>query len=94
MNTKYWNIERFEVPISNGSVLEWSVIAITIAMVTTILKPNHWKSQQIGQFIQFQMVLDKIARYSGDPKSDHSKTGFIHGDLNTGQFVHFFLPGK
>ena len=29
--TYHWNIERFEVRISNGSVLDWSVIAIAIS---------------------------------------------------------------
>ena len=46
LNTKHWNTERFEVQISDGSVLECSVTAIAIAMVPTILKPNHWKSEK------------------------------------------------
>ena len=29
----FWNTERLEVKISNGSVLEWSVIAIDMAPV-------------------------------------------------------------
>ena len=45
---KKWNTECFEVPIYNGSVLEWLVIAI--AMVPTIPTPNHWKSQQNGHY--------------------------------------------
>ena len=40
LNTKeHWNTEDFEVQISNGSVLEWSVTAAV--RVPTILKPNH-----------------------------------------------------
>ena len=46
LNTEHWNTECFEVWISNGLVLEWSVIAIAISMVPTIPKLNHWKSQQ------------------------------------------------
>ena len=38
------NTKSYEVRISNGSVLEWSVIAIVIAMVS----PNNWKSKQNG----------------------------------------------
>ena len=45
---QHWNTKHFEVPISNGSVLEWSLIAIAIAMIPTILKPNHWKFEQNG----------------------------------------------
>ena len=44
----------FEVWISNGSVLDWSVIAIAIAMVPTILKLNHWISEQNGE--QFNWI--------------------------------------
>ena len=48
LNTELWNTKSFEVRISNGFVLEWSVIA----MVPTIFKPNHWKSKQYGcQFV-------------------------------------------
>ena len=50
MNTEHWNTESFEVWISNGSVLEWLVIAIALAMVLTIPKPNYRKSAQIGGF--------------------------------------------
>ena len=44
----HWNTECFEVQISNGLVLEWSVIAKHIAMVPTIPKPNRRKSKQNG----------------------------------------------
>ena len=51
-NTKHWSTERFEVQISNGSVLEWSIMAIAVTMVPTIRKPNHWKSEQnCGHFV-------------------------------------------
>ena len=40
------NTERFEVRI--GSVLEWLLIVKAVAMVPTIQKPNHWKSEQNG----------------------------------------------
>ena len=46
LNTKHWNTKHFEFRISNGLVLEWSVMAIAKAMVPTILKPNQWKSEQ------------------------------------------------
>ena len=47
----HWNTKHFEDPISNGSVLEWWAIAI--AIVSTILKQNHWKSKQNGgHFVQ------------------------------------------
>ena len=39
--------KRFEVPIYNGSVLEWLVIAIAMDLI--IRKPNHWKSEQNGR---------------------------------------------
>ena len=42
------NTEPFEVWISNGSILDGSVMAITISMLQTFLKPNHWKSEQNG----------------------------------------------
>ena len=46
------NYERFEILISNGSVLDWS-IAISTAMVPIILGQNHWKSKQNGShFVQ------------------------------------------
>ena len=38
------NIKRFEVRISNGSVLEWSIIAIATAMVLTY-GPDHSKTK-------------------------------------------------
>ena len=44
----HWNTKRFEALISNGSVLEWLVIAIASAIVKTIQKTNHWKSKQNG----------------------------------------------
>ena len=34
--------------VCNGSVFKWAVIAI--AMVPTIPKPNHWKSEQNGRY--------------------------------------------
>ena len=34
----HWNTKHFEVQISNGLVLKWSVIEIAIAMVMTISK--------------------------------------------------------
>ena len=43
-----WTPERFEVQISNGSVLGWLVMAITMAKVPTIL-------------FKFPLVLDKMA---------------------------------
>ena len=46
LNTHSWNTKHFEVRISSGSILEWSVIAIAIAMVLNIPKQNHWKSEQ------------------------------------------------
>ena len=47
------NTQHFEVQITNGSVLERSVLAIAIAMVPAILKLNHWKSEQNeGHFVQ------------------------------------------
>ena len=45
LNTEHWNMKRFEVWSYSGSVLEWSVVAMAIAKVPTILKPNHWKSE-------------------------------------------------
>ena len=57
--------EYFEVRISNGSVLEWSVIPIGIAMVLT---PYHSKNPTIANLnkiaailFRFSMVLDKMA---------------------------------
>ena len=47
-NTYHMEYQHFEARISNGSVLEWSVIAIAIAMALTILEPNHGKSEQNG----------------------------------------------
>ena len=45
--------ESFKVWISNGSILEWLVIAI--AMVPTIPNPNNWKSKQNGgHFVQME----------------------------------------
>ena len=29
-------------------VWEWSIRAMAIAMVLTVIKPNHWKSEQNG----------------------------------------------
>ena len=53
----HWNTERFEVRISNGSVLEWSVIAI--AMAPTFLKLNNWKLEQNGShFVQNGTALE------------------------------------
>ena len=52
----HWNTKPFEVRISNVSVLEWTVIAIAIAMVPAIQKLNHWKSEQNDHHF-FMLVL-------------------------------------
>ena len=49
----HWNSKHFKVWISKSSVLEWSVIAIAIAMVPTIPEPNQWKSKvDSSHFVQ------------------------------------------
>ena len=47
----HWNTDHFEVRISNGSVLEFSDIAIAKAMVPTMLNPNHWKSSKMAAIL-------------------------------------------
>ena len=75
------NTEPFEVWISNGSVLEWLVIAIA----PTIPKPIQWKSKQNGSddleqngrhFVENRMSLEKgtplenqTGGYHWNPKS-------------------------
>ena len=50
---KHLTTKCLEVLISNGSVLEWLVIATGIAMVPTLPKPNNWKSEQnAGHFFK------------------------------------------
>ena len=48
LNIKHWNTKCFDVKISNGLVLETSIIAKAIAMVPTTPKPKHCKSKQNG----------------------------------------------
>ena len=42
LNTQHWNTEHFEVRISSGSILEWSVIAIAISY-----GPEHSKTKPL-----------------------------------------------
>ena len=98
---------NFEVQISNGLVLEWSVV-IAMAMVLTILKPNHWKSVQNGGhfvWISYSFVLNgrhfvqNRTQMENRPKGDdwnsqHIQYSSPHCTLLTNCFVKLNLNKK